>query len=121
MIRWASAVARLCVVSWVFVALVATSFAHRIAQPEMSPELAAYVAAGGSIADICGTVDENGNVVGVDCEACRVSDHLSGLPTCQQRLLSVTDRVLTFRFVAKRIAKGQPLDPARLTRAPPQT
>ncbi len=104
----------------VTVALVAVGFAHRTAQPPLSPELAAYVAIGGAIDDICGAVDGEENATIVDCEACRLTDATS-LP--HRFCIALTKRnhkTVVLGFVARKIADSRGLDPARLVRAPPQ-
>ncbi|MEP5761169.1 MAG: hypothetical protein ABJ327_18005 [Litoreibacter sp.] len=94
-------------------------FVHKNIQPPMVPELAAYVAAGGSIFDICGGDHQPGHEDAVDCEACRVADNLTMLQGCDRIASVELERIQTWRFIAKRLAESQGLDPARLTRAPP--
>lgn len=98
------------------IALVSVGFAHR----NMQPELAAYLAAGGSLDDICGSMGGDDIAPSSDCEACRLSDSLIHLPVCDHRIITTTDATFVFGFVAKRLIQSQGLDPARLTRAPPQ-
>ncbi|KIN64564.1 hypothetical protein Z946_3456 [Sulfitobacter noctilucicola] len=97
-----------------------SAFAHTGARPALSPELEAYVAAGGTLAELCGTAGEQDGTQGQKCEACRLIGaallprDAHGVPVarCDQT------RILT--FVAKRLHNSRPLDPARQTRAPPQ-
>lgn len=85
----------------------------------MTPELAAYVAAGGVLDDICGLYDGEGVPTSVDCEACRITDNL--LQTKAQTIAPTKLKEnLVLAVVAKRIAERNDLDPARLTRAPPR-
>lgn len=107
-----------CVVIGVSIALLAVGFAHKTSSVEWSPELAAYIAAGGQLGEICGYSDE-GDPVTIDCEACRIADnadHVASTYVFESELLQTR----TYAFVAKRIAEQSDLDPARLTRAPPQ-
>ncbi|MEO9648494.1 MAG: hypothetical protein ABJ360_14455 [Roseobacter sp.] len=85
----------------------------------MAPELAAYVAAGGSISDICGGENDSEHEQHIDCEACRIADSFVILQGCKQDMLGELGRVQTWSFIAKRLSQSQGLDPARLSRAPP--
>ncbi len=108
-----------CVVIALAIALISIGFAHRAAPTGITPELVAYVAAGGELSDICGIADGENLPVGLDCEACRLADNI-----VQSRIgcLAHTElaETLVLAFVAKRISERNDLDPARLTRAPPQ-
>ncbi|MEM8571309.1 MAG: hypothetical protein AAGG56_10405 [Pseudomonadota bacterium] len=86
----------------------------------MTPELAAYVAAGGDIWDLCGIGSGEREANGAECEACRIADTLVQLGRSCLIAPERLERTETFRFIAKRLAQSQGLDPARLTRAPPQ-
>ena len=114
------ALSRYCLIFATAGALVAVGFAHRTLPSAPSPELAAYIAAGGAIGDICGTTDGDGPVSTVDCEACRISDTTSLLnghcPSAFQNTLKTT----VLGRIAKRLAESRSLAPARLVRAPPQ-
>lgn len=101
-------------------ALMSVSFAHRGMHPDMSPELAAYLAAGGAISDLCGTVEEHENTKHRDCEACRIVDTFVELRFHNKEVSADTSKLHSFRFTAKKLAQSRALDPARLTRAPPQ-
>jgi hypothetical protein len=102
------------------VAFGVSGFAHSKVQTTLTPELAMYVANGGSLADLCGTSGDADGPNLYKCEACRLiasailSDAAYGLPEC----LSGQTRI--FLFVAKLLHNSHPLDPTRLTRAPPQ-
>ena len=100
-------------------AFLTLGFAHKNIPSQMTPELAAYVAAGGSLFDLCGTdqLPEDGQTV--ECEACRIADSFALLRGCKQVMPVELERVEAWRFVAKTLAESQGLDPARLTRAPP--
>ena len=101
------------------IALTSVGFAHRVAPTGITPELAAYVAAGGQLSDICGIADGENTPVAYKCEACRLTDNIAqpGIGCVVHTELA---EVLVLAFVAKRIAERNDLDPARLTRAPPQ-
>lgn len=100
-------------------AFVSLGFAHKDIPTPMAPELAAFVAAGGSISDICGGDHEPEHGEAVDCEACRITDTFAILHGVRLVASVRLERVQTWRFVAKRLSEKQRLDPARLTRAPP--
>ena len=101
-------------------ALVAVGFAHKFGRTTLTPDLAAYVATVGSLSDICGAPDGQGRAAGLDCEACRISDASIVLRNCNTIPPVVLDQTRAFSFVAKRLRNSRRLDPARLTRAPPQ-
>ncbi|WP_298975555.1 hypothetical protein [uncultured Roseobacter sp.] len=101
-------------------ALVSVGFAHTFGRATLSPELAEYVAAGGSLADICGEIDGQGPMMPTDCEACRIVDNLALPHHGSLATLAVLAETRTLAFVSKRLRQSQGLDPARLTRAPPQ-
>jgi hypothetical protein len=101
-------------------AMAASGFAHSSARKALSPELAAYVAAGGSLADICGRSDEQDKANGQRCEVCRLIGAVIVPRNCHGAPLSVSDHTRIFAFVAKRLHRTHPLDPTRLTRAPPK-
>lgn len=99
-------------------AMATSGFAHRGVESGPAPELAAYLAAGGSLADLCG--DVGGGHEGVQsCAACRLIEaafmpfEAVGVPL---RLSAGTQAHV---LVAKRLQRSRGLDPARLTRAPP--
>lgn len=102
------------------VAFATTGFAHSKVQTTLTPELAMYVANGGSLADLCGTGGDADAPNLYKCEACRLTasamlpDAAYGLPEC------VSGQTRIFLFVAKLLHNSHPLDPTRLTRAPPQ-
>ncbi|WP_341365957.1 hypothetical protein [Yoonia sp. BS5-3] len=102
------------------VALAAVGFAHRVIATEMTPELAAYVAGGGSLSDLCGTTSGSGETPVPHCEACRIADSFvlsqAGCAGTSQRIA----KIYAFDFIAKRLAESGRLDNARMVRAPPQ-
>lgn len=101
-------------------AMGASGFAHGGARAPISPDLAAYVAAGGLLADICGGSGEQDSATGQKCEACRLIGAALVPQNCPGIPVLVTDQTQVLSFVAKQIHRTHPLDPARLTRAPPQ-
>jgi hypothetical protein len=100
-------------------AFFALGFAHNSIPRPMSPELAAYVASGGSISDICGGDHDSEHEQHIDCDACRIADSFVILQGCKQAASGELEIIQTWRFVAKRLSQSQGLDPARLSRAPP--
>ncbi|WP_390910444.1 hypothetical protein [Pseudosulfitobacter sp. SM2401] len=102
------------------IAMTVSGFVHTGARPDISPELAAYVAAGGSLADICGGSGEQDGARGVKCDAC-LRFGAAVLPhTCHSAPVILSDQTRRLSFVAKRILYTRPLDPTCLARAPPQ-
>ncbi|MGH1413599.1 MAG: hypothetical protein ACRBB0_08895 [Pelagimonas sp.] len=101
-------------------AMVASGFAHSGARTGVSDDLAAYVAAGGWLGDICGDVDDPKGTQGQKCEACRLIGAALVPPHDIHCTPIVTDETRRFNFVAKRLHQARSLDLARLTRAPPQ-
>lgn len=101
-------------------AMAVSGFAHKTMQPSLSPGFAAYVAAGGSLADICGGSGEQDGAQGQKCEACRLIGAALVPRNCHGIALKLSDQTRIFTFIAKRLHHTRPLDPARLTRAPPQ-
>jgi len=104
----------------VLLSLATSGFAHRFAPVDLSPELQAYVANGGALADLCGTGDSPHSGTMADCKTCRLigamalPEAVTGLP------VPVLEKTQTLRFVAKRLLHTRKPDPSRLTRAPPQ-
>lgn len=101
-------------------ALMAVGFAHRYDASATSPEMVDYVAAGGSLSDLCGDFDGSGRSGTVHCEACRIVETVSLAQCCALLPVVTVGKVEVFRFAAKRLRQSRGLDPARLTRAPPQ-
>ncbi|WP_170606684.1 hypothetical protein [Ruegeria arenilitoris] len=99
--------------------LVSLGVAHKSANEESSPDLAAFMAAGGSLSDLCGLPIGDGPLTLVDCDACRIADSCVVLRGSSNAAIATLEYTRTFTFVAKRIARTAPLDATRLTRAPP--
>lgn len=100
-------------------AMAASGLAHTGMRPVPPPGLAAFIATGGTLAGICGMAGEESDPQGGTCDACRPVGAALPPRACHGIPLrhSVQTRVLT--FVAIRLHNAQPVDPARLTRAPP--
>ncbi len=113
-------VSKFCAIFALAVAVIASTFAHTHVKVPLTPELAEYVAMGGSLEDLCGGSGEQDNAAGQKCEACR----LLGAAVVPRTGHDVPNEVLLsincVSFVAKRLHETWPLDPVRLTRAPPQ-
>ncbi|WP_147108909.1 hypothetical protein [Tateyamaria sp. syn59] len=103
----------------VMIALATIGFAHQNAQPDVSPEFAAYIAAGGSLADLCGLPGTGTPANVQNCEACRISDSASWTRAHGTEPPVILASVFAFSFIAKRLAERGDLDAARLVRAPP--
>lgn len=101
-------------------ALAAVSLAHKPNYAPMSPELAAFIDAGGSLSAICVVDEQENGVEGHDCDACRIVDGFA--LSSPARAAEATSCTCTrkLQFVAKLRHHSKPLDPTRLTRAPPQ-
>lgn len=111
--------AKVLAVCALIVAMAGSGFAHKVERSELSPDLAAYVAAGGLLIDICGTGGQT-EAGGVKCDACRlIGAAVVPLDTGLGPVV-LTAPARKMAFVAKRLRNSQGLDPARLTRAPPQ-
>jgi len=101
------------------IAMAAAAFAHSGGRPAMTPEIAQYLAAGGSFSDICGSLEDPDGAQGQKCEACRIMGAALVPNTCNTAPVVLTQHGRTLRFIAQLVHNSRPLDPARLTRAPP--
>ncbi|WP_156788494.1 hypothetical protein [Roseobacter sp. CCS2] len=109
---------RLLVVFAVAVAMTGSGFAHRVAPADMDESLLAYVAAGGTLDDLCGQggVGAGG---GETCDACRLVDG-AAVPTSHATVLSEIDATVVDAPVVASVAPiGQVANPACPVRAPP--
>lgn len=103
------------------IAMAASGLAHAgVRPPALSPDLAEYVLAGGSLADICGYAGEQEGAQGQKCEACRLIGAALIPRICHGVPIVLSDQTRVLTFAAKRLHQQHPLDPARQTRAPPQ-
>ncbi|MEP3346097.1 MAG: hypothetical protein ABJN34_01010 [Litoreibacter sp.] len=101
-------------------AFAVSGFAHSNMAERVSPELAEYVANGGSIADICGNEGGEHSPNLMKCESCRLINS-AAMPDAAFLLPEIqTSQTRRFLLVARIIHQSRPLDPSRLTRAPPQ-
>ncbi|MEJ8560116.1 hypothetical protein QTO30_01905 [Yoonia sp. GPGPB17] len=109
--------ARLLVVLAVAVAMTGSSFAHRGAPADVDDSLLAYVAAGGSLDDLCGQPGFGGG--GETCDACRLVDVAVVAANTTVRLseIAVTLHQRMGAIPALRVA--QTANPACPVRAPP--
>lgn len=102
------------------VALATSGLGHRVSAQPQSPELASYIAAGGTLADLCGGQDGQPGLFASDCEACRLVNAAILNPPCTGAALVLSEPARKLSFVAKTIQNTRPADPARQPRAPPQ-
>ena len=65
--------AKLTLVFALMMALATSSFAHRFAAEQIDDSLRDYLAAGGSLTDLCAALDADGHS-GQSCDACRLVD-----------------------------------------------
>ncbi|MEM8871140.1 MAG: hypothetical protein AAGE38_12120 [Pseudomonadota bacterium] len=102
------------------IALFTSGFAHTIDRAQPSPEYSAFLAAGGSLADICDAMGDGEGGGVLECEACRVIGS-AVLPTvASELLLSGDQRAQKQRVVAEQWHRTRRLDHGCLSRAPPQ-
>lgn len=104
----------------VIIAIAVMGFAHKQSQTPLTPELAAYVAQGGSLGDLCGDFDEEHGHHGQKCEACRLVGAALLSPPWHEFLISVSVSRQNLPLVTRTSRATRRLDPARLTRAPPK-
>ncbi|WP_187431125.1 hypothetical protein [Roseobacter fucihabitans] len=101
-------------------AMALSAFSHSGVRAAVSPDLAAYVAAGGSLSDICAGLDGKDDAQRQNCEACRLMGAALVPPSSPALPLVVTDQTRRLIFVAKELHRTCAPDRSRLTRAPPQ-
>ena len=102
------------------VALVAVSLAHKPDHAPMSPELAAFIDAGGSLSAMCLVDEEQDDGEVHDCDACRIVDGFALSSPAHAAEATSCTYTRKLQNVAKLRHHSKPLDPTRLTRAPPQ-
>lgn len=110
---------RLTVVLALLVALAGTSWAHRGPSVEITEDVLAYVAAGGSLDDLCGP--EGDAAFGHQtCDACRLSDAVSfaGATDCPLPLVVLAEADVGLPDGAQPYLSIH--DPVRQSRAPPR-
>ncbi len=112
--------AKLLVVVALFVAMAGTGFAHRFAAEDMTPQLRAYLEAGGSLSDLCIDHDMPSHEASTSCDACRLV-HSVALPCAplvapdrvrivlEALVIPPGDLFVDARFVPYRAARAPPL------------
>lgn len=103
------------------VSLVMSGVAHKLQAPSdtLDPAVEAYLAAGGSLADICGTGTGDDQVVIAECEACFFKNAI--VPVAAVRAAPWDDAAPKPLDVsqADRVLAAHDMDLARACRAPP--
>jgi len=102
------------------IAMAASAFGHTNIRPPLSPELVEYVAMGGYLTDLCGNAGEQDGGQTQKCEVCRLIAAAILLRDGTDAPVILIERTRTLTFVAQLVHNNRPLDPTRLTRAPPQ-
>lgn len=99
------------------VALVASTFAHRMPAPQ-DTALAAYVLAGGDLDDLC-DAGSGKSLTQTDCDACRLVG-AAVLPPPEPGFVAVERAfAATVLIPSRSVAARAPRDPALGNRAPP--
>ena len=100
------------------VALVATGFGHRMPSGT-DTAIEAYVLAGGTAADLCGSPGDEGTLTQRDCPACQIVG-AAALPDAPASIIQA-DLVFVATVIAPRESRAlqRVLDPGRGMRAPP--
>ena len=110
---------RVAVLLALTVALVSAAWAHRGPAIDITDDVLAYVAAGGSLDDLCGPEGPIGHAADA-CDACRLVDNVS-LAGADGTEVQVGHTVRATGFgatVGSFVPSSQ--DPVRQTRAPPR-
>lgn len=100
-------------------AMATIGFAHTGFSKIPTPEMAAYLAAGGSLTDICGGAEDQDGTSRQTCEACLLLSAALMPHNTLGRALDLSEKTRILSFVAKLLLQSQGLDSARLSRAPP--
>ena len=110
---------RLTVVLALVVALVGTSWAHRGPSVEITEDVLAYVAAGGSLEDICAS-EGSAEFAHQTCDACRLVDAVSfaGAAVCPLPRAVLAEAVVGLPEAPQTYPSIH--DPVRQSRAPPR-
>ncbi|MEB8387256.1 hypothetical protein OO012_08460 [Rhodobacteraceae bacterium KMM 6894] len=103
----------------VMIAFVMSTFAHISPRAPEPAGLLAFVAAGGSLGDLCGG-DITDDATGTKCEACRLVGAALIPAACDMAPEILSDGTRAHMVVARDIHHARPHDPARQPRAPPQ-
>lgn len=108
--------ARFAIVFALAFAMATSGFAHRIAAADVDESLQSYVAAGGSLADICGDI---GASLGETCDACRLVDTAFVPPLSSHCQSAIDAKIAAVIAVVHLPDVANASDPSRLVRAPP--
>ncbi|MFS4583535.1 hypothetical protein [Phaeobacter sp. C3_T13_0] len=110
---------RLAMVLALALAMASTGFAHSYDRAEDSPEYAAFLAAGGTLSDLCGDISDPEHTSFANCDACRlVAAALIPSYPVTPGMCSV-QRPTVGAAVIVLLRKALLRDPSRPTRAPP--
>lgn len=102
-------------------AMTTMTLAHRTNVQVPDGDMLAFLQAGGTLAELCGTFDENGEGTTQDCEACRLIDSVAKPSTANVGHLQYRLQTQQMQRRAQARHHAKPLDATRLSRAPPQT
>jgi hypothetical protein len=111
---------RLFTTFMLLLALGAAGTATPVRQPVLTDDVIAYLTAGGSFSDLCGNTTDPSKATGGHCPACHLIA-VAVLPAVTIGAPQMLDGDFArLTVVAQNIRNAQTLDPARLSRAPPQ-
>lgn len=111
--------AKCAVVFALLVAMAGTGFAHRVIGQDADESLLSYLAAGGTLAELCGQTDQGSHGGGQSCDACRLVDSLV-VPSCVQGPASDwVPALVLFDPGAAPVLVADAQNPAHPVRAPP--
>ncbi|MFV1599033.1 MULTISPECIES: DUF2946 family protein [unclassified Phaeobacter] len=110
---------RLTMMLALVLAMVGTGFAHRYDRTVHSPDYAAFVAAGGTLSDLCGDSTDPDHGARAKCEACRLTAAALMPSHPETPGLRLVQRPRTRAAVVKPLHRDRPRGPAHRTRAPP--
>ena len=113
-------IARSLVTATLFVAMTAVGMAHRTSSPPTDPDLIAFLDAGGTLDALCGLTGGTPHGLNQNCEACRLINAIACPPLSAMIYREAPARIQRMRVIAQLRHYAKPLDPAQLTRAPPQ-
>ncbi|MCG3267772.1 hypothetical protein [Yoonia sp. I 8.24] len=113
-------ISRLLTTFVLLLALGAGGLSAPVKQPTLTDDVIAYLAAGGSFSDLCGNTTDPSKASGGHCPACHLiaaavlPDALTSAP------ITLPGDYTRLVATAQNMRNAQSLDPARLSRAPPQ-
>ena len=102
------------------VALASLSFAHRSSAFTLDTELEAFLLSGGTLAALCGDLEDPDNPRVKDCSACRLIMAVALPDNLVQPRQTQLPRALKLRHMAQLRHHAAPRDPTQQTWAPPQ-